>query len=44
LTKNKIHLNVEGVGVVDFEVDLETLEKFARYCEERFPEKEWKTT
>jgi len=40
--KNKIRLNVEGIGIVDFEVEPETLEKFALYCEEQFPEKDWK--
>ena len=41
--KNKIRLNVEGEGFVDFEVGPETLDKFSRYCEKKFPEKEWKS-
>lgn len=40
--KDKIRLNIEGGSFIDFEVTRDTLEKLSRYCEKRFPEKNWK--
>lgn len=39
---HRISLNVENFGVVEFDVSEETFRKFSRYCEQKFPEKNWK--
>jgi len=42
MNDHRISLHVEKFGAIEFDVSEETFRRFSRYCEKKFPEKDWK--
>ena len=39
-----VSLNVDKVGLIEFDITEETFKRFSKFCLEKFPEKDWKAS